>query len=190
VLRKDEVLKDISGTIRQLERLASQKMTWFRKPSRQNAKIYSRIRKDAIDLHDTLLEAFSDQQYCHCPAQHNVNLRLERISKQKSNLASSRFSVLLSFDVCSGEQRAPWEWREVEFEPIGYHDGLAIACKATELLATPTTIEITTAISAQAPEKPLKRRREIFLEPTRDIVRSVSSAMRSRNSSPVPPIQA
>lgn len=128
VLQKEEALADISKTVRQIERLASEKISTFLKPSRQNAQIYSRFRKDAIDLHNTLLESFCAQQSCSCSAPHNANLRLQRMSKQKSNIAGPRFSVLLSFDICSDIQSAPlWAWREIEFEPLDNHDGPATA---------------------------------------------------------------
>ncbi|KAF8053747.1 hypothetical protein FPV67DRAFT_1461993 [Lyophyllum atratum] len=114
VLQKEEALADISKTVRQIERLASEKISTFLKPSRQNAQIYSRFRKDAIDLHNTLLESFCAQQSCSCSAPHNANLRLQRMSKQKSNIAGPRFSVLLTYTIHDfrfdpGVEEAPGE---------------------------------------------------------------------------------
>jgi len=159
VLRKEGVLNEISKTVRLLERLAQCRIHSFTKPSRQSTQIYNRSRKDANALYNTLLESFSTQRKCHCSAPHNANLRLERILKPNS--PSWRFSVLLSFDICSDKQSEPlWAWREVEFQPLGDCDRPGVALQAAAIQVTAPSIP--TATLALPVESRLSRLRSAF----------------------------
>ena len=184
------MLTDISKTLRHLERLAQCKAPITKPSRRAHAKIYSRIRKDAIDLYDTLLETFRAQRNCRCSPPHNANLRLERIPKQKlSNSSSPRFCVLLSFDVCSDKQsESLWTWREIEFQPLDDHTGPKIARKDTDIHATtPALLQVVAPTPDQAPAKPVERRRDILRGYVKNF--SFQPSVTSRSSSPPPPIQ-
>jgi hypothetical protein len=179
VLQKENALKDISNTRRLLEILAQCRTTSLAKPPRQNAKIYSRFRKDAIDLYATLLETFGTQRNCRCSVPHNANLRLERIAKRKSNTSSPRFSVLLSFDISSDKQSEPlWTWREIEFQLLEDHNGPEID---TEMCASTPAIQVVIPTPVQALGELVERRRDVFF-------RSVKKGFRSLfgSSSPAP----
>jgi hypothetical protein len=120
VLGKEEILKDITNINQRIERIAARRPTSTQTPRKtQAAKIYARVRNHALNLHATLQEKFQPIP-CPCKAIHIVSLQLQKAATDKvRNLNPVRFKVLFSFHVIAVTKKTvPWDWREMEFEPI------------------------------------------------------------------------
>ncbi|KAK2767585.1 hypothetical protein FQN54_003743 [Arachnomyces sp. PD_36] len=124
VIKQDEIAEHMERAGRLntfLARLTEQNQptATARRGTRKGTKHYKRIRSHAMDLYEILQSKLPTPPICNCALQHEVNVRLEFRSAQKSANGVS-FHIIFSFE--SGGSTAahspPWGWREMEVEPF------------------------------------------------------------------------
>jgi hypothetical protein len=88
------------------------------------ANHYTVLRDYAVDLYSVLQKRLLEAPVGGCEVDHNVGLVLQNIPTEDSSDQLSdtvRFKVLFSFSISPSEAiSAPWNWREIEFEPFEY----------------------------------------------------------------------
>ena len=113
---------------------------------------YERIRRHAIELFEIFQANLSTSVICKCVLGHTVNMKLEFRS---ARITAKRlfFRTLFTFDRAEPNLTPPYNWREVEIEPLLSarlcHE--TISHKAVNLFADSSTVQTADSTSSELP---------------------------------------